>query len=82
MLGKLARAIAITAMTGGTLLATASGASAAHCVEEGSPGFSYFGTDHVKEADHNEGQNDAHSPGASSCIDTGSPSERAPGQNR
>lgn len=66
------------------------GASAAHCVEGNSPGFSYFGNDHVQETDHNgaapgqpEGGN-AHmgNPGASNCRETtGSPSERAPGQN-
>lgn len=51
-------------------------ASAAHCVnEEGtSPGFSYFGKD---------GRNDGEPRGASACRDaTGSPSERAPGQNK
>ena len=53
--------------------------SAAHCVEGDSPGFSYFGTDFVKE----NGAQGAATPGASSCrADTGSPSERAPGQNR
>ena len=64
-------------------LMVAGPASAAHCVEGDSPGFSYFGTDHVKESNHNEGQNTAHSPGASSCrVDTGSPSDRAPGKNK
>jgi hypothetical protein len=56
-------------------------ASAAHCVDEAgtSPGFSYFGTDFVKK----NGAQGADTPGASSCrADTGSPSERAPGQNR
>jgi len=65
-------------------------ASAAHCVETNEPGFSYFGTDHVQETDHNgtaPGQpegGDAHkgNPGASNCrATTGSPSERAPGRN-
>lgn len=49
-------------------------ASAAHCVspEGDSPGFSYFGQD-GKESD----------PSANECrANTGSPSERAPGQNR
>jgi len=67
-------------------------ASAAHCrdADNTSPGFSYFGTDHVQETDHNgtapgqpEGGN-AHNgnPGASNCrATTGSPSERAPGQS-
>lgn len=67
-------------------------ASAAHCRDAAntSPGFSYFGTDHVQEADHNglaPGQPEGGSvhmgtPGASNCRSTtGSPSVRAPGQN-
>lgn len=68
------------------------GASAAHCQSPDgtSPGFSYFGTTHVQNADHNgeepgqpEGQG-AHmgTSGASNCRETtGSPSERAPGRN-
>jgi hypothetical protein len=60
-------------------LMVAGPASAAHCVEGDSPGFSYFGTEFVKE----NGAQGAATPGASSCrADTGSPSERAPGQNR
>jgi hypothetical protein len=62
-------------------LMVAGPASAAHCVspEGTSPGFSYFGTEFVKE----NGAQGAATPGASSCrADTGSPSERAPGQNR
>ncbi len=64
------------------------GASAAHCVspEGDSPGFSYFGNDHVQEADHAEGGNPgphAGTSGASNCRDTtGSPSDRAPGKNK
>ena len=55
-------------------LMVAGPASAAHCVEDGSPGFSYFGQD---------GREDGNPKGASACRDaTGSPSERAPGQNR
>ena len=47
-------------------------ASAAHCVEGDSPGFSYFGQ---------EGKNS--DPTANECrANTGSPSERAPGQNK
>jgi hypothetical protein len=47
-------------------------ASAAHCVEGTSPGFSYFGQD---------GREDGEPRGASACRGaTGSPSERAPGQ--
>ncbi len=68
------------------------GASAAHCqnVEKTSPGFSYFGNDHVQETDHNGaapgqpegGKVHMGTPGASNCRQTtGSPSERAPGQN-
>ncbi len=62
-------------------LMVAGPASAAHCVspEGDSPGFSYFGTDFVQE----KGAQGADDPGASACRDaTGSPSERAPGQNR
>ena len=86
---KLAVVFSVAAMT--ALSVGTSGASAAHCVVSGTePGFSYFGTDHVQETDHNkagpgqpEGGN-AHmgNPGASNCRSTtGSPSERAPGQN-
>ncbi len=68
------------------LAAMPGAASAAHCVspDETSPGFSYFGTDHVREDAHgNEGVGRPHAgtPGASNCRDTsGSPSERAPGR--
>ncbi len=63
-------------------------ASAAHCVapagEPSSPGFSYFGRDHVQESTHAEGGNPgphAGTSGASICRDTtGSPSDRAPGR--
>lgn len=63
-------------------------ASAAHCIapagEPSSPGFSYFGRDHVQESTHAEGGNPgphAGTSGASNCRDTtGSPSERAPGR--
>ena len=64
------------------------GASAAHCVapDGSSPGFSYFGNDHVQESNHPEGGNPgphAGTSGASNCRETtGSPSERAPGQKR
>lgn len=84
MLTKLARAVAIVALTGGAVLAGAGSASAAHCVEGSSPGFSYFGTDHVQEVDHAEGGNPGPhlgTSGASNCRDTtGSPAERAPGR--
>lgn len=64
------------------------GASAAHCqnAEKTSPGFSYFGTDHVQESSHAEGGNPgphAGTSGASNCRETtGSPAQRAPGQNK
>ena len=76
--------------------AVPSAASAAHCVapatEPASPGFSYFGTDHVQEKDHNggapgqpEGGNPGPhmgTPGASNCRETtGTPSKRAPGKS-
>ncbi len=55
-------------------LMVAGPASAAHCVEGDSPGFSYFGKD---------GREDGNPKGASACrAATGSPSERAPGQNK
>ena len=65
------------------------GASAAHCTDSDTmpttPGFSYFGSVHVQNADHAEGGNPgphAGTSGASNCRETtGSPSERAPGQN-
>ncbi len=56
-------------------LAVAGPASAAHCAEGDSPGFSYFGQD---------GREDGNPRGASSCPTSavGDPSERAPGQNK
>lgn len=88
MLRKLVKTIAVTAFAGGSILLSAGTASAAHCVapagEASTPGFSYFGNDHNQEAHANEGQGvHAGTSGASNCRDTtGSPSERAPGQNR
>ncbi len=74
MLRKFAKTIAVTAIAGGSVLVGAGGASAAHCVEGDSPGFSYFGQD---------GREDGEPRGASACRGaTGSPSERAPGQNK
>ncbi len=56
-------------------LMVAGPASAAHCVEGNSPGFSYFGQDGREDGDP--------TPGASVCRErTGSPSERAPGQTK
>jgi len=90
MLGKLAKTIAVTAFAGGSVLLSAGTASAAHCTgvtpeEKAMPGFSYFGTVHVQETRGNQGINNPEGdpPGASVCrANTGSPSERAPGQNR
>jgi len=85
MLVKLAKATVILAMASGSVVLSAGGASAAHCVEGDSPGFSYFGTDHVKATAHDSEGQGVHmgTSGASNCRDTtGSPSERAPGKNR
>ena len=84
---KIAYALLTTAMAGGFALGTAGAASAAHCTDMAgtTPGFSYFGTDHVKEASHPEGGNPgphAGTSGASNCRETtGSPSDRAPGRS-
>lgn len=82
----LAYAALTTAMAAGMALGTGGVAQAAHCVEGESPGFSYYGNDHVQEADHAEGGNPgphAGTSGASNCRETtGSPSDRAPGQNK
>jgi hypothetical protein len=82
---KLGSAVAVAAVA--AFAAVPTGASAAHCLEGDSPGFSYFGTDHVKETNHDaEGGNPGPhmgTPGASNCRDTtGSPSARAPGRNK
>lgn len=73
---SLAYGILTTAMAAGMALGTGGVANAAHCVEDGSPGFSYFGQEGrtvVSEA--------TAAPGASECpATTGSPSDRAPGQ--
>jgi len=83
---KKLRAVAVAGAAMSALAFAPAGASAAHCVEGDSPGFSYFGTDHVKEADHPEGGNPGPhmgTSGASNCRETtGSPSERAPGRNK
>ncbi len=83
----LAQLFIATAIAGGLTAGTAGVASAAHCqnAEMTSPGFSYFGNDHVQEATHAEGGNPgphAGTSGASNCrATTGSPSERAPGRS-
>ncbi|HEX5857285.1 MAG TPA: hypothetical protein VFY91_04175 [Microbacterium sp.] len=77
---------AVTAVAAAMLFGGAGAASAAHCVDSSmtTPGFSYFGTTHVKLADHAEGGNPgphAGTSGASNCLVTsGNPSERAPGR--
>ena len=85
------KGICIAAIAGAALMAAPAVAPAAHCqnADGTSPGFSYFGTTHVQNADHNGGEpgqpegQGAHAgtSGASNCRETtGSPSERAPGQ--
>ena len=82
--------IAVTVVARAALAVGPAGASAAHCVEGNSPGFSYFGSDHVAEDDAHGGSPEGGNPGphagtsgASNCRETtGSPSERAPGQNK
>lgn len=75
--------LAAIAFAGASLamLAGAPSAGAAHCVEGDSPGFSYFGTENTS-AGTDEGTQADGSSGASACRATGSPSERAPGQNK
>jgi len=69
-------AVAAATIIGGFTIAQAGTASAAHCVEDGSPGFSYFGQEGRLKAGNDD-------PGANECpANTGSPSDRAPGQNR
>ena len=85
---KLVSGMTVAAIA--AVAAVPSGASAAHCTAptgaEPTPGFSYFGTVHVKQDAHDrEGGNPgphAGTSGASNCRETtGSPSNRAPGQN-
>jgi len=69
-------ALAAATLFGGFTMTQAGTASAGHCVEDGSPGFSYFGKEGRLEDDNVD-------PGANECrANTGSPSVRAPGQNR
>ncbi len=90
---RIRLAVAATAAVAGFTFTQAGSATAAHCVapagEPSSAGFSYFGNDHVAEEDAHGGSPEGGNPGphagtsgASNCRDTtGSPSERAPGQN-
>lgn len=85
---KFGTAAAIAAMF--AFAGPPSSALAAHCVEGDSPGFSYYGNDHVAQEEAHGGSPEGGNPGphagtsgASNCRETtGSPSERAPGQNR
>jgi hypothetical protein len=73
---RIRTAVAAATLVGGFTMVQAGTASAAHCVENGSPGFSYFGQEGRSSADNFE-------PGANECrAATGSPSNRAPGPNR
>lgn len=83
---QIPRRLLFGAVLAASLAIVPATASAAHCVSPDgtSPGFSYFGRDHVKESAHaNEGGNPgphAGTPGASNCLATsGNPSGRAPG---
>lgn len=73
---SLAYAILTTAMATGVALGTGGVANAAHCAQNGSPGFSFFGQD------GRGGPDDAVAPGASECTTSpvGTPQDRAPGQ--
>ncbi len=74
---RIRLAIVAATVVGGFAMSPAGSASAAHCAKDGSPGFSYFGQDGRLD-DGNVGNK-----GASECpVLTGSPSDRAPGQNK
>ena len=74
---RIRAAVVAAAVFGGLTIAQAGPASAAHCFKNGSPGFSYFGQEGRTEAGN------VGNPGANECpANTGSPSVRAPGQNR
>ena len=70
-------ALAAATIVGGFAMTSAGSASAAHCAKDGSPGCSYFGQDGRTD------EGNVGNPGASECpVLTGSPSDRAPGQNK
>ena len=84
---KFAYTVLTAAMVGGVAFGTGGAANAGHCVDNAeaptTPGFSYFGTDHVEKDGHDNEGGATHmgTPGASNCRETtGSPSERAPGR--
>lgn len=90
---KISLAFAAAAAVAGLGLAQAAPASAAHCFEGDTPGFSYFGNDHVAQEDAHGGTPEGGNPGphvvngeptsgASACPATANPSVRAPGQNK
>ena len=71
----LAYTLLTATLTAGMALGTGGAASAAHCAEGTSPGFSYFGQEGREK--------NVPTPGASACptdLTAGDPSERAPGQ--
>jgi len=75
MIKKIGYAFATVALAAGASIGGATAASAAHCTEGKSPGFSYLGGEVAS------GDRDAKdTKGASGCrAATGSPSDRAPG---
>ncbi len=85
---KVRLVVVAAAAVAGLTFTHAGSASAAHCIapadEPASPGFSYFGNDHVAEEDAHGGTPEGGNPGphagtsgASNCRDTtGSPSDR------
>jgi hypothetical protein len=76
---KFVSAAAVAAMA--AFAFAPAGASAAHCVEGDFTGFSYFGSEAAEGNDRGSFDGGT-SQGASVCRErTGSPSNRAPGQN-
>ena len=73
-------AIAAATIVGGFTMTSAGSASAAHCAQDGSPGFSYFGKEGRLDTSPT---GNTGGPGGNECpANTGSPSVRAPGQNK
>lgn len=67
---KLVRiAVASAALAGGVLVASATGASAAHCTDDGQPGNAGFAA-HVQAANGNTAHNEGDHRGWSSCQPT------------
>ena len=93
MLKGIRFGIAAASVVAGITFSQTGVASAAHCVDPvtgASPGFSYFGSDHVAEEEAHGGSPEGGNPGphagtsgASNCQETtGNPAERAPGRNK